>query len=194
MLTYRWNGEYWYADRRSLWKRVRQWFVWVGGWEKANGAGWQFRIPYVGKPDWLWLSAAPVSVFGHRATWYGWGIDVRFGWCSFTWDWRVERCAYLSPDGTPGRAFHWLWGTPSEVRDAVASRARVSPGAATTPHQNDDAAEYLYKIHAEDHATPLANQSEEVKNIWRHQVLMVRTLSSPGAAASERPRQENEHV
>ena len=121
MVTYRWNGECWYADRRGPWKRARQWLIWVGGWETANGAGWRFRIPYINGRH-LWMSPTPVSILGHWATWYGWGLTVRFGWWSFTWDWRVSRHAYLSTNGTPNGAFHWLWGAPRDVREAAAAK------------------------------------------------------------------------
>lgn len=107
MNTLRFNGERWYVDRRSLWKRVRTWFVWVGGWEEANGAGWRFRIP-VGSRR-IWMTPTPVSFLGHRLTIFGHWFDFRVPGGVLVVNFR-ERHAYISRDGTPSSAHHWLWG------------------------------------------------------------------------------------
>src|SRR6266699_203698 len=92
----KWNGEQWYIDERSLWKRCRQWVIWIGGWEKANGTGWRLHCEYDTS---ILMSPAPVSVLGHRLTWFGWG-----------WQLKLKRRYYLvwsksglfvSHDGTP---------------------------------------------------------------------------------------------
>ena len=132
MKTLRWNGERWYVDSRSLWKRVRQWVIWIGGWERANGAGWQFSIkhPYrrVGR---IWMGPTPVSLLGHRVTFFSHWFDFRIRSGVVVVNFR-ERHAYVSRDGTPNRAHHWLWGVPvgnQEIDpDAVAKyRAPVAP-------------------------------------------------------------------
>jgi hypothetical protein len=107
MKTLHWNGERWYVNEQSLLKRVRRWFVWFGGWERANG-GWQLRIEYAtGRKG--WVHPTPVSILGHRATFFGHWMQVRWvgGWLVI--DWR-ERHAYISSNGTPNRAHCWLWG------------------------------------------------------------------------------------
>lgn len=131
-MIYRWSGEYWYADRRSLWKRVRQWFIWVGGWEKANGQGWRLRIPH-GK-RWLWMSPTPVSVFGHRATLQNGWIDLRwFRGTRLVLHWRHgDRHAYISRNGTPYDAHCWLFGAPRRVKElAEAAKAERDKRLAT---------------------------------------------------------------
>jgi len=72
MKTLKWNGEQWYIDNRSLWKRFRQWIIWIGGWELANGEGWSFRSSYDKK---LWMKPYPISFF-KSITFYGWGWEV----------------------------------------------------------------------------------------------------------------------
>ena len=40
---YKFNGQKWY--KAPVWyKRLRRWFIWIGGWEKPNCTGWKFRI------------------------------------------------------------------------------------------------------------------------------------------------------
>jgi hypothetical protein len=101
MKTLKFNGEQWYIDERSRWKRVRQWIIWVGGWELANGKGWRFSVktPYGDK---IRMGPTPVSLFGHRITFYGWGWDIkipRYGWLV----WSRESGLYVSSNGTPPR-------------------------------------------------------------------------------------------
>ena len=117
MKTYHHNGENWYCNTHSLLKRIRLWFVWIGGWEKANSSGWKFSIITVrGKR--LWRSPTPVALFGHRVVCYNWGIDFRFPrrWLCVHWGaprgWRI----YLSQNATPDKADLWLLGPPFEVR------------------------------------------------------------------------------
>src|SRR5690349_11986919 len=70
MRTLHWNGERWYVNEMSLLKRVRRWFIWIGGWELANGRGWRLRTPREQGRQ-IWMHPTPVSVLGHRATFYG---------------------------------------------------------------------------------------------------------------------------
>lgn len=97
MRTMKWNGECWYIDDRSLWKRVRQWLIWIGGWEKANGQGWAFTIDYGNKT--ALVAPTPISLFGHAITFFSWGWQVRF------WKRCYLVCSdsgiYVSSDGTP---------------------------------------------------------------------------------------------
>lgn len=106
MRTLRFNGERWYVDSRSLWKRLRQWVVWVGGWERANGKGW--ALSTTNGRGRLWLSPTPVSFFGHRLTIYGHWIGAGRR-ARLVVNFR-DRYAYLSVDGTPSGAYAWLWG------------------------------------------------------------------------------------
>lgn len=115
MKIYRWNDEYWYQDKRNWLRRIRQWFIWVGGWEKANGAGWQL----IGTHSQSLKSPAPIAILGHRAVWYSWGWNIRLGrgWLVYTRKKYADggRQLYISKDGTPGRAFVWYIGAPSDV-------------------------------------------------------------------------------
>lgn len=100
MKTLEHNGEYWYIDDRSLWKRCRQWLIWIGGWEKANGKGWKFLIDY-GHRKGL-MSPSPISLLGHHITFFGWGwqIKIRSGYY-LVWS---KSGLYISNDGTPPRS------------------------------------------------------------------------------------------
>jgi hypothetical protein len=109
METYHYNGEFWYRDRRSLPGRLRRWLIWVGGWEQPDGRGgasWRFSIPWTPEQR-IRLAPTPVSLFGHRVTFYGWGGNLRLPtgdylvWSRCDRAWRV----YLSPDGTPRGRF-----------------------------------------------------------------------------------------
>jgi hypothetical protein len=98
MRTLKWNGEKWYYDERSRWKRCRQWLIWLGGWEKPNGTGWKFLIDYGNKKS--LMSPAPLSLFGHLFTWFGWGWQLKLK----RWHrWLVwsKSGFYVSSDGTP---------------------------------------------------------------------------------------------
>lgn len=144
MKTWRDNGERWYCDDRSLWKRLRQWAVWVGGWEKANGKGWDLFLRVPGCRPRL-ASPTPVRIFGGLATYYGWGFQIRLKQGYFVVSWRGEKGAYISDNGTPSRAHHWLWHPPREV--LVASGSLVPDGDTTsdtpqTPGAPDDSAPF----------------------------------------------------
>jgi len=92
------------------WKRLRRWFVWFGGWERPElsqwdrGAkAWDFFNTYSGKRR--LNSPTPMSMLGHRITFFGWGLQVKVGKGSFvvasnSANGRADR-AYWSPDGTP---------------------------------------------------------------------------------------------
>jgi len=126
--TYHWNGERWYENDFSLWKRLRRWVVWFGGWETAKG-GWQFRIPGYAR-KWLWLSPTPVSLFGHRFTAFGWGWQVRVpgGWLVHSRE-DGRRRLYVSRDGTPNRAHCWIIGAPHDVKRAAEVRSASKEAA-----------------------------------------------------------------
>lgn len=47
-------------------------------------------------------------------TFYGWGLNVELKKTYFSWKWKVNNYAYLSPDGTPQRATKWFWGQHPE--------------------------------------------------------------------------------
>ncbi len=121
MNVYRFNGSVWWLDKRPLLKRLRQWVLWLGGYERSDGT-WDRSG---GDPT-------PVSVLGHRATYYGWGFQVRtaYGWLVVVWrvngkPWSGIERAYVSPCGTPQHATIWLVGTPPEIVKNVEQRARA---------------------------------------------------------------------
>jgi hypothetical protein len=121
MKLYRHNGEHWYVDNRSLLKRFRCWLIWIGGWEKANHSGWQFRRQQIGyvPPRYRWLGVTPVSLFGHRITVQRFGVSIRFrrGYLCFNHDAR-HHYGYFSPNATPWAATMWLYGAPHDVQHA----------------------------------------------------------------------------
>ena len=117
------NGEKQYYDTTSLLKRMRTWLVWVGGWEhpwvrpasprdqgehgsNAVISGTYFSTRY---PDGTRAGPTPISLFGHRITFYGWGWQVNFWrhpYQYFVWSgYRKGQPAriYISHDGTPPR-------------------------------------------------------------------------------------------
>jgi hypothetical protein len=103
------NGERWYTDTRSIARRIREWFLW-------NPMG----------------LAGPISILGHRATYHGWGFQIKLdhGWIlTVSWphghqpDWR----AYISPNGTPGQATTWFVGTPREILEQAAQHIHPAP-------------------------------------------------------------------
>lgn len=116
MKTIRHNGEFWYEDKRSLWLRIRKWLFWIGGWEKLNHQTGRSRW----EPVTRWSDPFPVSLLGHRFTFFSWGMQVRLPRRYFVWCYRRKPgvaygplgvgYAYLSRDGTPHEAHHWLWG------------------------------------------------------------------------------------
>lgn len=141
MITYFHNGEGWFQENRSIWKRVRRWIIWFGGWERYDEQGrdsWRFRIrssapdsflaqlPRWKSRRWIWMDPTPLSLFGHRFTLFGWGwqLRVKGGWMVFSRKRYSdgERKLYISHDGTPSRAHCWIWGTPADVKRAVAER------------------------------------------------------------------------
>lgn len=96
MKIYKWNGEKWCVDDRSVWRRLLEFIVW--------------------RPDGTWSF---FSVLGHSATYFGHWAQLslgRRGWLVVNWR---DKYAYVSVDGTPGSAHVWLWGAPQEVTDAV---------------------------------------------------------------------------
>jgi hypothetical protein len=123
MKTYHWNGDEWYERDWSVWHHFRHWFIWLGGWERANGSGWRLYLntkKVGGGNRKLWLSPYPVSLFGGRITFFGWGWDlkVKGGWLVYSSIGR--RKLYISPNGTPSQAVSWLIGAPDSVKKNAA--------------------------------------------------------------------------
>lgn len=79
-------------------KRLRQWFIWFGGWESPT-RGWHFNT-----------GPTPISILGHAATFFsGWG-QVRCGRGWIVWYYPFRRSLrqsssgallYWSPNATP---------------------------------------------------------------------------------------------
>jgi hypothetical protein len=106
MLTYRWNGERWCRDDMPIWKRVARWVVWLGGWDAHGRLAFRYGF-------------SPVSVLGHRVTYYGHWADIRTPLGILVVNWR-DKHAYISRDGTPDSAHVWLHGAPGDVVRACA--------------------------------------------------------------------------
>jgi hypothetical protein len=97
----------------SLLMRAFRWVVWFGGWERPHLMRWREGGPrFQFRNQHGWRSPNPVSILGHTATCYGWGLTIRPPWVrnTLTFHWRRQRYAYLSPDGTPSSATLWLFG------------------------------------------------------------------------------------
>lgn len=114
---YKFNGESWYKAPTLL-KRIRKWFIWIGGWEKANCSGWHFRHKEIAPKfpeqyeeikgmnigemkDYLkdkphryvttfWYNPLPISLFGHRFTIQPFGVYLRLSseYLVFSWNQR----------------------------------------------------------------------------------------------------------
>lgn len=123
MKTYKHNGEHWYVDSRSPFKRARMWLVWFGGWEKANGAGWEWPRRRIGRG---FYGPTPVAILGHRLTFFGAWMQVRFPRTYLVIRFRKGYSggpyAYFSNDGTPHSAHHWLFGASRSVVRAAEQR------------------------------------------------------------------------
>ncbi len=79
-------------------KGLRKWLVWFGGWEKADGTGWKFRINYGHRIG--WRNPYPLSVLGHMATFFSWGWQIRLS-DNYWLVWAKRTGLYVSSDGTP---------------------------------------------------------------------------------------------
>ena len=114
MKTIQFNGEYWYEEDRSVVGRIARWVLWPGGWETFRSWPLRERI----KPD-KWT---PLSLLGHRITFYGWGVQA--------WRWTLtfgeEKQLYRSVNGTPWAADKWLMGAPPQVRHAAKQKASTT--------------------------------------------------------------------
>jgi hypothetical protein len=133
MKMYRWNGERWWLDDRGFLSRVRRWFFWSGGWESHG--------PKMDRPErtWTWTlrqrlaprMLAPVSLLGHRFTYYSWGMQwrTRHG----IWVWTFGRRLYRSYNGTPSEADVWVFGTPKDIVEAAEKRT-VSSAKENSDH------------------------------------------------------------
>lgn len=118
MKTWQYNGEYWFFENHSLFKRIRTWFVWFGGWEKANQTGWKFTWRGYGNKL-KFHDPFPLSFFGHRLTFYGkwWNIRIGGGW--FVKSASMKHTYFWSINGTPDSAVKWYFNCPKDVRDQV---------------------------------------------------------------------------
>jgi len=60
----------------------------------------------------------PCSFFGNTLTIQNFGvyISVRSGYLVINWNKHMGRKCYISPNGTPGSAHTWYWGTPSDIK------------------------------------------------------------------------------
>jgi hypothetical protein len=120
MKLHRWNGERWWVDDKGLLKRIALWVLWPGGWQTFTTWPLRERV----KPHY-WT---PFSLFGHRLTFFGWGVQwrVKGGYCVLSGLNHPERPAriYWSPDGTPDRATVWFWRAPKTVQHAAAEAQR----------------------------------------------------------------------
>jgi hypothetical protein len=114
MVTYHNNGERWYRREWSAVQWLRNWVIWCGGWEKANGLGWEIFNSRGKLKD-----IAPLSLFGHRFIHYGWGWQIRLGDRGILTRNTREGTLYLSSNGAPSQASAWFMGAPEEVTGAV---------------------------------------------------------------------------
>jgi len=121
MSSYRWNGEYWYEDE-GLPRRALKWVAWFGGWQAHSPKrAWSLRRRTLGErlaPGML----TPVSLFGHRITFFGWGWQVRLRGGYLVRG--QEGGLYFSPDGTPSSATIWFKGAPAHVLAAAQESAK----------------------------------------------------------------------
>jgi hypothetical protein len=127
MSAHRFNGECWYEDE-GLPRRALKWVAWFGGWEAHSPKReWSLRRRSLRerlKPGMI----TPVSLFGHRITFFGWGWQLRLrgGYLVRGSEGRV----YFSPDGTPHSATIWFKGAPEDVEKAAAEAVESKVRAA----------------------------------------------------------------
>lgn len=107
MITWHHNGEYWYEQDRTIVQRIVRWLIWIGGWGAHSSQRMRRRL--------TWDHLAPISAFGHRVTFYGWGYQVKTPWGILVWSKRSGQI-YISNDGTPNTAHIWIKGPPAEVK------------------------------------------------------------------------------
>lgn len=123
LAAYRWNGEFWYRDEGLL-RRVVKWIAWFGGWEAHSP-----KQPWTGVTGRRWTlrerlrMLTPVSLLGHRITFYGWGVTARNRRGSLVWTKR-DGSLYFSRDGTPDGATIWFRGRPPHVVAAAQQHAQ----------------------------------------------------------------------
>lgn len=116
----RFAGHYGYSEsiRRlgGLWKRLRHKVIWIGGWERPELLQWDEGLPaFEPRRRGRWADPTPMTLFG-RITYYGWGIQVELKstYLVVVFARRNDPGrAYLSTDGTPGRASRFFWGGPT---------------------------------------------------------------------------------
>lgn len=108
-------------DGQGPLRRLRKWLFWIGGWETARLSQWDR-----GKKKWEIFGRdhrtnrlkvnglTPLSLFGHRITFFGWGVQVKWGrgYVTLSSDHADSGLTklYWSPNGTPGHErarFYW---------------------------------------------------------------------------------------
>lgn len=122
MRSWHWNGERWYERNFSIFKRIRIWFLCVGGWERANHTRWEI-LWRDGQGKLKIKDPTPVGLFGHLIVFYGWGWNVRTrrGWFV-----KGTEYTYLSPDGTPSGAEAYYFDAPPEVKVAAQGKGEFN--------------------------------------------------------------------
>jgi hypothetical protein len=122
MKSWHWNGEFWYSRDWSLLKRLRVWLIWLGGWEQANSSGWKLFGKNVGEPHYHWIDPRPISLFGHRITFFRKWIDVKLPGCYM----RIKK-KYISLDhGTPNTTFAYFGEAPKHIKRQAEFGASVN--------------------------------------------------------------------
>lgn len=84
----------------------QKYLFWIGGWETSGG--WEFYSKKYG----FWNSPFPCMFLGF-ITIYSWGFDIHLFKTRLCGQWRGRKQLYVSPDGTPSMATHWVIGKRS---------------------------------------------------------------------------------
>jgi len=115
MKIYRWNGEEWYLRNWGLFHIIRNWFIWIGGWEKANGLGWLFTY-MVGNKRKL-AQPFPITLLGHRIVLYGewFTVKLRRDWLVY----HFKGYVYRSKDGTLSGATVFYRNAPKYIKGLI---------------------------------------------------------------------------
>lgn len=157
MRSFHWNGEDWYVKDESVAHRLASWLVSPSGWRtpevthadvrfdgyRANPVTmrlsrhrWALTHRYLPHERRVLRSVTPLSLFGHRITFFGWGAQIRlrdrsilvFAKGANDPEWRV----YRSWDGTPSGAFVWYHGATPYEMGRVEDRVRQMQEAEAT--------------------------------------------------------------
>jgi hypothetical protein len=98
-----------------------KWFVWAGGYipfTRYRKTKWQ--LP-------RFKDFAPLSLLGHRMTFYSWGwqLEIPQGYMVHTYNRRDESSSiYISKDATPDNAHAWLLNPPKSIIVKIEERER----------------------------------------------------------------------